>query len=712
MKTGWLKVNIRRKILENIKRKKHTTRSLCKTMKIKGGKAKALFFSTLKELMIEKKITIGEDGYYKIQKPKQKKQAQKKNIIHISKEGYGTVLIENDSTREKYIIYKENLNGALDGDTVEIESNDKQVSSGFKEAKIAKIIERANKAIFEYDGSKLVSHGIHGNLRVLCQKEELKELVSGSLVLVTLDTTAYMKKNENIIYKGKIERVVGHRDDPDAEIEIIGAKRGFFKNFREEALNQSRNIKDEITEEELKGRVDLRDEKVFTIDGSHTKDRDDAVSIDVDKDGYFILKVHIADVSHYVKENSPLDIEARERGTSLYMADSVIPMLPHELSNGICSLNENTDRLTKTVEMKIDGNGNIVSEKIYYSIINSKKAMTYEEVNEILENSKKPEGYEEFIEEIFLLYFLSQKQDVIRSERGNIGFNIPDTAIIEEDNQTVFEEIETKSAEKIIENCMILANTTIATHYIKKGLPMISRVHDEPNIDRLMMKLRYLMDRGLCGKDALYLIKKIENNKLTPYDLENFLNKYKNTVVEEIISTDILSCMSKAIYTDENRGHYGLALEHYTHFTSPIRRYPDLIVHRLIDLYESENTKSSQIKDVNEKLPDICFHSSFMERQADKAERESIELKMAEYSINHINEEYRGRVISFKPYGLDIKLDTNIRGVAKKSDIENFNNIKLGQTVYAIIKEVSVPHRAIYFKVVDKKKQSKTLKKI
>ena len=702
-------------IIDNIGKKKHTAKSLCKTLKIKGGKAKALFFSTLKELILEKKIVVDENGFYKIQKEKKKNKNVQESIIHISKEGYGLIFKYTDSTnnsKEKFIIYNEDLNGALDGDTVEIEADDKKVAAGFRRAKVVKIIERASKAVFEFDGSKLVNHGIYGNIKVVCPKEELKKLVAGNLVLVNLEATAYIKKNEKLIYKGNIERVVGHKDDPDAEIEIIGAKRGFFKDFKEEGIVQANNLNTDITEEELKDRVDLREERVFTIDSSHTKDRDDAISIDIDQDGNYILKVHIADVSHYIKENTPLDLEARERGTSLYMADSVIPMLPHQLSNGICSLNENVDRLTKTVEMKVDEEGNILSEKIYYSVINSKKAMTYEDVNKILENKEVPEGYEDFVEDILILCLLSRKQDKLRTQRGNINFNLPDLSVVQDGEDTIFKENYSGGAEKIIENCMILANTTIARHYIKMDLPMISRVHDEPNLYGLAFKLKYLINEGLCGKDALYLIKKIENRKLNSYDLETFLNKYKGTEIEEIVSTDILSCMSKAIYTEEGRGHYGLGLDHYTHFTSPIRRYPDLTVHRLIDLYESESITQNQLNGVNEILPEICAHSSFMERQADNAEKESLDLKMAEYSADHIGEEYRGRVISFKPYGLDIKLGSNIRGVAKNKDIDNINKIKLGQIVYVVIKEVSIPHRAIYFKIEDKENKNKVLKKV
>ncbi len=714
-------MDTRNKILENIKRKKLTSRSLCSIMKIKGGKAKALFFSVLKQLMDEKKIYIDEYGYYQINQKrneKDKKKNSKKNIIHISNEGYGTIYIETEEGTDKYIIDKDDLNGALDGDSVEIIAEEKLVASGFRKAKVAKVIERASgKVIFEFDGKRLIPHGIHGNIKVLCPNEQLKKIVSGSLVLINLNATAYKKINEKVIYRGNIERVVGHKDDPDAEMEIIGAKRGFFKDFSDEATKQAKSIKQYITEEELKGRVDLREEKVFTIDGAHTKDRDDAISIDVDRFGNYILKVHIADVSHYIKEGSPLDDEARERGTSLYMADSVIPMLPHELSNGICSLNEFEDRLTKTIEMKIDKDGNVLSEKIYYSVINSKKAMTYEDVNEYLEKGKIVEGYEDFEDELLILNLLSRKEEKNREERGNIDFDLPDTSVTVEGEEMNFQNQRQNSAEKIIENCMILANEAVAKHYVEEGLPMIKRVHDEPNLDRLKKKLGFLMSQGLCGKDARYLIKKIENKRLTSYDLDNFLRKYRKTEVEEIIAVDILTCMSKAIYTNEDRGHYGLGLKHYTHFTSPIRRYPDLMVHRLIDTYSSINLSKEQIKEIDSELPEICSHSSFMEREADSAERESLELKMAEYSEAHIGDEYRGRIMAFTPYGLDIKLDNNIKGIAKKIDIQIPNekekhHLRLGQTVYAVIKEVSVPHRAIYFSLIATNKNRNKEKKI
>lgn len=687
-------------------------------MKIKGGKAKALFFSTLKQLMDEKKIYINEEGFFQITNKKKENKNVKKSIIHISNEGYGTIYIERENEADKFIIDKNDLGGALDGDTVEITSEDKEIAAGYRKARVVKVLKRSNgKVIFEFDGEKLIPHGIHGNIKVICPKEELKKIVSGSLVLITLDATAYKRKNEKIIYKGNIERVVGHKDDPDAEMEIIGAKRGFFKDFREDAIKQARSISQKISEEELKGRLDLRDEKIFTIDGSHTKDRDDAISIDVDENGNYILKVHIADVSHYIKKGSPLDIEASERGTSLYMADSVIPMLPHELSNGICSLNEGVDRLTKTVELKIDKDGNVLSEEIYYSVINSKKAMTYEDINEYLEKGIHIDGYEDFEDELLILNLLSKKEEIKRKERGNIDFNLPDTSITDEGDNIQFHEQRQNSAEKIIENCMILANEAVATHYVENNLPMIKRVHNEPNFDRLKKKLGFLMSEGLCGKDALYLMKKIDNKRLNSYDLDNFLRKYKGTEVEDIVAIDILTCMSKAIYTNENRGHYGLGLKHYTHFTSPIRRYPDLIVHRLIDTYFQENIAKEKIDEIDKYLPEICSHSSFMERQADNAEKESLELKMAEYSEAHIGKEYRGKIVSFAPYGLDIKLDNNIKGITKKDDIKisdnkQKNSLRLGQTVYVLIKEVSVPHRAIYLSLIATSKTRNKQKKI
>ena len=695
------------KILQNIEKKKLTANMLRRILNIKGGKAKATFFSTLKKLEEEKKIFLDEDGYY--QTSLENKKNLVKGVLHISKTGHGKVYI---SSMVKYIIKEEDLNGSLEGDTVLIKP-EKTENAGYTSAKVVKILERKEgKAIFEFDGKQLKPYDIYGNIVVKCSEEALKGLVSGNLVLVNLSDNPVAIINKKVLFEGQIEEVIGHKDDPDIEVKAIGANHGFMTEFSKEALEELRQIPNHVTEEEMIGRVDLRDKNIFTIDGSHTKDMDDAISIDINAKGNFILSVHIADVNHYVKKGSYLDKEARERGTSAYLADSVIPMLPHTLSNGICSLNEGEDRLTKTVEMEIDDDGNVVDYKIFDSIINSKKKMTYEDVNEFLMNNNLISGYEPFTEDLLFMYLLSEILENKRNQRGNIDFTSTEVSVIEEED-TIFKLNKGEIAEKIIENFMILTNETVTKHYASQKLPFVYRVHANPNNDRLIRSLRYLLNEGLCGSDAIHLINKIEKNKLTSNDLEDFLNRYRSTEVEEIISVAILTSMSKARYSDQNEGHYGLALDYYTHFTSPIRRYPDLEVHRLIDEYKNENTEE-KIKSINMILPEICAHSSFMERQADEAEKETLELKMAEYSINHIGDEYRGQITAFTPYGLDVILDNRIKGIAILNDItlpteSDKYKLKLGQRVYALIKDVSIPHRAIYLSIIkaDVKRKSK-----
>ena len=695
------------KILQNIEKKKLTANMLRRILNIKGGKAKATFFSTLKKLEEEKKIFLDEDGYY--QTSLENKKNLVKGVLHISKTGHGKVYI---SSMVKYIIKEEDLNGSLEGDTVLIKP-EKTENAGYTSAKVVKILERKEgKAIFEFDGKQLKPYDIYGNIVVKCSEEALKGLVSGNLVLVNLSDNPVAIINKKVLFEGQIEEVIGHKDDPDIEVKAIGANHGFMTEFSKEALEELKQIPNHVTEEEMIGRVDLRDKNIFTIDGSHTKDMDDAISIDINAKGNFILSVHIADVNHYVKKGSYLDKEARERGTSAYLADSVIPMLPHTLSNGICSLNEGEDRLTKTVEMEIDDDGNVVDYKIFDSIINSKKKMTYEDVNEFLMNNNLISGYEPFTEDLLFMYLLSEILENKRKQRGNIDFTSTEVSVIEEED-TIFKLNKGEIAEKIIENFMILTNETVTKHYASQKLPFVYRVHANPNNDRLIRSLRYLLNEGLCGSDAIHLINKIEKNKLTSNDLEDFLNRYRSTEVEEIISVAILTSMSKARYSDQNEGHYGLALDYYTHFTSPIRRYPDLEVHRLIDEYKNENTEE-KIKSINMILPEICAHSSFMERQADEAEKETLELKMAEYSINHIGDEYRGQITAFTPYGLDVILDNRIKGIANLNDItlpteSDKYKLKLGQRVYALIKDVSIPHRAIYLSIIkaDVKRKSK-----
>ena len=696
------------KIILKLNEKSHNCKELIKALHIKSEKEKAKFYSALDKLKYEGLIKQDENGYYKRIKFNKN---PLKGYIEITKVGNGIVL-DNKSEQKKYLVKSENLNGALNGDKVIIRPV-RRSTNGFIEAKVEKIIERvSNKAIFEYDGNDFIPYNIYGNIKIICPKENLKGLVSGSLVLVELKNKLEATFEDKNIFKGEVKQIVGHKDDPDIDEKAIGARHGFFVDFPEEVMEELKHIPDKVSEEEIKGRVDLRDETIFTIDGSNTKDMDDAISINTDKQGNFILKVHIADVNYYVKENSALDLEARRRGTSAYLADSVLPMLPHQLSNGICSLNENEDRLTKTVEMLINPKGEVIDYKIYNSVIRSRKKMTYENVQLILDDKSIPEGYEDFELDLICMDLLSNILSEKRDERGNIDFASRDLTITKENGVTKFEEKKQTSSERLIENFMVLANEVVTKHYAMKNLPFVYRVHEDPHSDRLVDVLNLLQGQKLVGKEVSYLLSKIKKGTFTSKDINNFLSKYKNSDLYELISVAILATMSKARYSNENAGHYGLALDYYTHFTSPIRRYPDLIVHRLIDKYNN-NLDLNQLENIERSLPEICEQSSYMEREADEAEKETGELMMVHFALDHIGQSYRGKITAFNSDSMTVKLDNNVKGIVQNNlnpKLKRKKQYHIGQTVYAVIKEVSVPHRVIYFGLESKeKKQRKKL---
>ena len=694
-------MNMRKEIINNLKTKKLTSQELCKKMHIKGEEKRATFFSELKKLEEEGLIYKDERGMY--QEFNEERLGKAQGILHINKEGLGIIKIEKEGKKSKFVLKQNELNGALDGDIVVI-TNIHKGGHSYLKGKVEKIIKRANHTIFEYIGEDtFVPYNSYGNIKVICPKENLEKIVKGSIVLMNINNI----KEDKELYKGTITRIVGHKDDPDASMKAIAESKGFYLNFSKKAREELDKIPAEVKEDELEGRRDLRKERIFTIDGKDTKDMDDAVGIKKDGDNY-IITVSIADVSHYIKKGSALDKEARERGTSLYMADSVIPMLPHELSNGICSLNPNVDRLTKTVEIKVNQKGKIVSYDLYKSVINSNKKMTYEDVNKILIDGTKVEGYEDYIEDLKIMRELTEILINQRKNRGNIDFASSELKINleEKESDISFETRNQQIAERIVENFMILANEIVTEHFSYMSLPFIYRVHGGPHDDGLVNTLKYLKEEGLCNGDANKLINKINNGTYKARDLREFIDSFKGTENYSIISHYILTNMSRAKYSNINEKHYGLALDYYTHFTSPIRRYPDLVVHRLFDTYEDLIKAYEIAPQIEEELPEICAHSSFMERQADDAEQQHMELLMAKVASHLIGKELRGQIVNISPFGMKIKLENNIRGYVSPEDISRAKKslnrtFRLGSNVCTLIKEVSIPHRVIYLKLVD-----------
>ena len=712
---------LKNEIMQNIEFKKLTLDQVRKAMHIKGETMQASFIIAINELEEKGKIYLDEEGYYKKFDSKQLGKVQ--GTIHINQMGQGFVFIEYNGHKIKYLIKEENLNGALENDIVVLTSIH-HGKTNYADAKVEKIIKRySGKTIFEYNGNgEFIPYTIHGNVTVICPKEQLRKIVAGDRVLVTIDKERIATIENKAVFEAQIEKIVGHKDDPDIEVATIAAEHGFLKEFPEDVIQQLKTIPDKVTKDDLINRKDLRKKNIFTIDGKDTKDMDDAISIVKTKDDYYILSVHIADVTHYIKEGSPLDIEAKKRGTSAYLADSVIPMFPHQISNGICSLNEGVDRLTKTVDMYISPQGEILDYLIYDSVINSKKKMNYDDVNKILNQNTIPKGYEPFKDDLFTMQELSKLLTQNFQDKGKVDFASDEIkAIISPTGEPLsFEARFQHDAERLIENFMIAANSCVAEYHKWLETPEIYRVHGDPNDDNLVEALKTLKIEGLCPKEkADSLINKIKNGHYNSKDLNAFLENFKENENYLLISKIVLKSMSKAKYLSTCEGHYGLGLNYYTHFTSPIRRHPDLIVHRFTNPYD--NYTPEQLLPYYSKLEEICDHDSKMEREADKAEKETLDLKMAEYMQREFENDhttiYKGRIINMTPYDTEIRLDNNIIGHVTPQDLAHAKatghnrKLKLGQKVYVLIKEVSIPHRIIYFNL-NYKELSKAKQKV
>lgn len=581
-----------------------------------------------------------------------------KGILDLNEKGFGFIIVGKD-IKDVYVNEK-NINGAEDEDTVLFEYTNKD--ENHPEGRIIKVI---NKNLEPLVGEVIVIDNeffVRTNKKkdIYIPKDYLCGAVEGHIVVVEP-----LKEGKRI---GKITTIIGHKNDVGVDILSFVYEYNFRPDFPEEVKDELDSIplfldENTITEELSRGRRDLRDKIIFTIDGADTKDIDDAVSLEKDEEGNFVLGVHIADVSHYVKEGTEIDKEAYFRGTSVYLVDRVLPMLPHKLSNGICSLNENEDRLAMSCIMTIDNNGSIKRYDIYPSIIRSRKKMTYDNVNKILEENTIPNGYEEFKDTLLNMFELSKilRQKMIN--RGYIEFESSEAKIIVDDkcHPLEIQRRMQRSGEELIENFMIAANETVASSIFYKNLPGIYRVHDKPNDKRLEEFLKFLSLHGyvIMGKN------KIENSK----DLQKILKQLED-VPEAIVLHDMaIRCQAKAKYSDINIGHFGLGSKCYSHFTSPIRRYPDLILHRLIKDY-NYNYSERIIEKNREVLPIMSEHCSERELDAQNCERDVDDMKKAEYMMDHIGEVYDGIISGVQEYGIFVELENTVEGLIKTENIK------------------------------------------
>lgn len=628
----------------------------------------------------------------------------------VNKKGYGFVDIEGDE--DVYVSYN-NMNGGLNGDTVVVEITSKK---GLKlEGRILKIAKRdinniVGTIVMKHNKPTVVLDDEKLNLSIILTKESSKDVVDGHKVVLKL-----LDKINNYTYHGEIVKILGHKDDPGMDILSIAAKHGINDIFSEEVISELENIPNEVKESEYEGRIDLRDQMIFTIDGDDTKDIDDAVQIEKLDNGNYKLGVHIADVSYYVKENSELDKEAYDRGTSVYLADRVIPMLPHKLSNGICSLNPGVDRLAISCVMEIDKKGNVVDYDIFESVIKSNIQMTYKKVNSILEDNIIPDGYQSYLDSLKLMKELS---DILRKnkiERGYIDFELDESKIIVDDKGEVIDVTlrNRSTGEKLIEDFMIAANETVASHIYYMDYPFVYRVHGEPSEEKINNFLRLVSIMGYRITGNL--------KKITPKTLQNVLEQLHDKKEYEILSSQLLRSMQKAIYDKNNIGHFGLASKCYTHFTSPIRRYPDQTVHRLLRKYLfDKHIDKETMKYWDNKLPLLTEHSSQKERSAIECEREVDDMKKAEYMEKHIGEEYEGIVSGVVSFGMFIELPNLIEGLVRMDDLKddyyyydestfsligkkNKRGYRLGDKVKVIVKSASKEKHTVDFEIKESK---------
>lgn len=590
----------------------------------------------------------------------------RKGVMRANKKGFGFVEIENMD--DDVYIAPENMNGAIHNDIVLVEITSK-MNIDRLEGRILKVIKRQveryigeinfdNKGIghITLDDSKI-------KLNIQVSKENSLNAVDGHKVVVEL----LKKLNNNLKYDGKVIEIIGHKNDPGTDILSIVYKYNINTEFPEDVKEEVKTLPMEVRDIDKIGRRDLRNMEIFTIDGDDTKDIDDAISIERMSNGHYKLGVHIADVSYYVKEGSPLDNEAMERGTSVYLVDRVIPMLPHELSNGICSLNPNVDRLAISCVMEFDHDGKQIDYDIFPSVIRSRIQMTYKKVNSILEKDVIPEGYEPYVDSLKLMAELSKILRKMKDKRGYIDFEVDEAKILVDENCKPTEVIlrERGTGEKLIEDFMIAANECVATHIYFMSLPFIYRVHEVPKEEKLRSYL------GFVGSLGYQVPGDLKDN--SPKTVQKIIRFLEDKPEFKILSSLLLRSMQKAVYRPENLGHYGLASKCYTHFTSPIRRYPDTTVHRLLHTYLfDKKLDMGTIRKWEEKLVYISEHSSDRERASIDCEREVEDMKMAEYMENHIGEEFEGMISSVTSFGMFIELDNLIEGLVPLRDMKDF----------------------------------------
>ncbi|MFZ0370801.1 MAG: ribonuclease R [Halobacillus sp.] len=576
-------------------------------------------------------------------------------------------LIPDEEDKDDVYLHHSDLHSAMNNDKVMVRIEKRDEQGNRPEGTVIRILERATtRVVGTYESSRNFGFVIADDKRIpndiFIPKGQTNGAADGHKVIVNI--TKFPE--ERMSAEGEIVEILGHKNDPGIDIISIIHKHGIKVDFPDEVLKQAGETPDQISEEEIKNRRDLRDETIVTIDGADAKDLDDAVTVKKLDNGNFKLGVHIADVTYYVGEGSPIDKEARERATSVYLVDRVIPMIPHRLSNGICSLNPQVDRLTLSCEMEINKSGDVVAHEIFQSVIKTNERMTYRDVNKILEDEDEQliKKYENLVPMFRDMAALAKTLRGKRMDRGAIDFDFKEAGVIvDEEGKAVDVKLRERSvAERLIEEFMLAANETIAEHFHWMDVPFIHRIHQDPDEGKLQNFFEFVANLG-------YAVKGTADN-VHPQALQKVLEEVKGTQEDMIISKLMLRSMQQAKYDPQSLGHFGLATDYYTHFTSPIRRYPDLIVHRLIRTYLVEDKLDYKTrKHWKDQMPEIARHSSEMERAAVDAERETDDLKKAEFMQDKVGEEFEGVISSVTSFGMFVELPNTVEGLVHVSSL-------------------------------------------
>ena len=580
-----------------------------------------------------------------------------RGIFQANARGFGFVTVEGEP--EDIFIGEEDMGGAMQGDEVEVAIT-KAPEGRRREGKILKIVNRGTQRLVGYYQSrKNFGFVVPDNERILqdifVPAEQSKGAVTGHKVVVEL--TSYGGEGKKP--EGRIVEILGHANDPGVDILSIVKAYDLPSEFPEKVLNQAERVAKPVTGADMAGRKDVRDWQTVTIDGEDAKDLDDAITLTKEGDNY-ILGVHIADVTNYVQENSALDREALKRGTSVYLADRVIPMLPHVLSNGMCSLNAGEDRLALSCIMTVDSKGNVIDHQIAETVVNVDERMSYTSVKKILEEHDEEEcrRYQTLIPMFELMKELSEILRNRRHKRGAIDFDFPESKMVLDEDGTPLEikAYDRNVATKIIEDFMLLANETVAEEYFWQEIPFVYRVHEAPDEEKMKKLITFIQNFG-------YTMHVPKGQEIRPKEVQKLLDKIEGSQEEAMISRLTLRSMKQAKYSPDNDGHFGLATQYYTHFTSPIRRYPDLQIHRIIKDNLRGRMTESRRDHYAKILTEVTMQASSLERRADEAERETVKLKKVQYMKNFYGEEFEGVISGITKWGLYVELPNTVEGL-------------------------------------------------